>query len=131
MIQKNGTITANIFSTNGLLENMEQKYFAGAQWAKIFEHNNHAGTVLFSSLVECLHSETKDKYHFFTYDAWGHQNDLPRRSILEELTSDITQGPNALLAESTWKQRLDNLLAKRKKTIEKRAESIMKSLKIY
>ena len=62
MIQKNGTITANIFSTNGLLENMEQKYFEGAQWAKIFEHNNHAGTVLFSSLAECLHSETKDKY---------------------------------------------------------------------
>lgn len=69
-------------------------------------------------------SETKDKYHFFTYDAWGHQNDLPRRSILEELTSDITQGPNALLAESTWKQRLDNLLAKRKKTKTKTVPSL-------
>ena len=69
-------------------------------------------------------SETKDKYHFFTYDAWGHQNDLPRRSILEELTSDITQGTNALLAENTWKQRLDNLLAKRKKTKTKTVPSL-------
>ena len=69
-------------------------------------------------------SETKDKYHFFTYDAWGHQNDLPRRSILEELTSDITQGTNALLAENTWKKRLDNLLAKRKKTKTKTVPSL-------
>lgn len=82
---------------------------------------------LVGMVEKCLaegNSETKDKYHFFTYDAWGHQNDLPRRSILEELTSDITQGPNALLAESTWKQRLDNLIAKRKKTKTKTVPSL-------
>lgn len=76
---------------------------------------------------KCLTEETskdKRKYHFFTYDAWGHQNDLPRRSILEELTSDITQGSNALLAESIWKQRLDNLLSKRKKTKTKTVPSL-------
>lgn len=61
-IKKNGVITANIFSTNGLLEDMEQKYFEGAQWAKVFEHNNHAGTVLFTSITEVRHSETTDKY---------------------------------------------------------------------
>lgn len=32
------------------------------------------------------------KYHFFTYDAWGHQTDLQRRTILEELTSDLVKG---------------------------------------
>lgn len=39
---------------------------------------------------ETAHPELKGKYYFFTYDAWGHQNDLPRRSILEELTSFLT-----------------------------------------
>ena len=30
------------------------------------------------------------KYHFFTYDAWAHQNDLPRRTILEEMIEFLT-----------------------------------------
>lgn len=29
-------------------------------------------------------------YYTFTYDAWGHQEDLQRRSILETLTSELT-----------------------------------------
>ena len=61
-IQKNTVVKSNRFSTNGILEDMETKYFEGAEWAKIFEHNNHAGTVLFSSVSEALHSETPDKY---------------------------------------------------------------------
>ena len=32
----------------------------------------------------------KDGYYTFTYDAWGHQEDLQRRSILETLTKDLT-----------------------------------------
>lgn len=61
-IQKNTVVKSNRFSTNGILEDMETKYFESAEWAKIFEHNNHAGTVLFTSLNECLYSETLDKY---------------------------------------------------------------------
>lgn len=64
-IQKNTVVKSNRFSTNGILENMEVKYFEGAEWAKIFEHNNHAGTVLFTSVDEALHSETPDKYSRF------------------------------------------------------------------
>lgn len=59
------------------------------------------------------------KYHFFTYDAWGHQNDLPRRTILEELTSEITSGEDPILESQDWKERLDNLLAKKKHTSTK------------
>lgn len=70
-----------------------------------------------------LTDETKPellgKYHFFTYDAWGHQNDLPRRTILEELTSEITRGEDPILASQDWKERLDNLLAKKKHTSTK------------
>ncbi len=38
----------------------------------------------------------RDGYHTFTYDAWGHQEDLQRRSILETLT-------NALIEEKVLK----------------------------
>ncbi|MBR1889134.1 MAG: hypothetical protein IJ816_00675 [Alloprevotella sp.] len=59
------------------------------------------------------------RYHFFNYDAWGHQNDLPRRAILEELTSEITSGENPILESHDWKIRLENLLAKKKRTSTK------------
>lgn len=61
-IQKNAVIIFKRFSTNGILENMQTKFFENAEWAKIFEHNNHSGTVLFTSLDECLKSNTQDKY---------------------------------------------------------------------
>jgi len=61
-VQKNTLATTKRFSTNGILEDMEIKFFEGAEWAKIFEHNNHAKTVLFSGIADCLHSETTDKY---------------------------------------------------------------------
>lgn len=51
------------------------------------------------------------KYHFFTYDAWGHQTDLQRRTILEELTSDLVKGQTPILNENSWKDSLENLLA--------------------
>lgn len=43
-------------------------------------------------LTDASKLELLGKYHFFTYDAWGHQNDYPRRSILEELTAFVTKG---------------------------------------
>lgn len=63
--------------------------------------------------------ELLGKYHFFTYDAWGHQNDLPRRTILEELTSVVTSGEDPILNSQDWKVRLENLLAKKKHTSTK------------
>lgn len=69
-------------------------------------------------------NEDNKKYHFFTYDAWGHQNDLQRRSILEELTINLTHGENAILDEKIWKDKLDNLLAKKKKTSTKTVPSL-------
>lgn len=63
--------------------------------------------------------EAKHRYHFFTYDAWGHQNDLPRRTILEELTSDLAGGENAILPTKEWKERLKSLLAKQRETTTK------------
>lgn len=57
-------------------------------------------------------------YPFFVYDAWGHQADFQRRAILEELTHDLTN-EKKILGEKKWKRKLDELLAKRKKTTTK------------
>lgn len=60
----------------------------------------------------------KSKYPFFVYDAWGHQADFQRRAILEELTHDLTL-EKKILDEDKWKKKLQELLAKRKKTTTK------------
>lgn len=61
-IQKNTVVKSNRFSTNGILEDMEVKYFEGAEWAKIFEHNSKAGTVVFSSVAQCLNVQDENRY---------------------------------------------------------------------
>lgn len=57
-------------------------------------------------------------FPFFVYDAWGHQADFQRRAILEELTHDLTLVKN-ILDEEKWKRKLQELLAKRRKTTTK------------
>lgn len=57
-------------------------------------------------------------YPLFMYDAWGHQADFQRRAILEELTHDLTL-EKKILDEAKWKRKLQELLAKRRKTTTK------------
>lgn len=47
-----------------------------------------------SNVIEQLKEkpELKDKYKFFVYNAWGNQEDLQRRSILEALTNQLVKG---------------------------------------
>ena len=61
---------------------------------------------------------TKTSYPLYVYDAWGHQSDPQRRSILEELTHDLTI-VKKILNEEKWKTMLQNLLAKRRRTSTK------------
>ena len=81
-------------------------------------------------MIEKQVSEKKKDALFFTYDAWGHQNDLPRRSILEELTRTITQS-NALSekAKKPWRDKLKTLMSQRKevstRTIPKVSDGII------
>lgn len=64
----------------------------------------------------------KEGYYSFTYDAWGHQEDLQRRSILETLTKDLTSSDvlsgkvtiKTRTGESctdTWEKQLQMLLS--------------------
>ena len=68
-----------------------------------------------SNVVKIISSKLKDTHHCFTFDAWGHQEDLQRRAFLEELTEDLCN--NQILPKETWEKKLKDLLAKRKETI--------------
>lgn len=57
-------------------------------------------------------------YPFFVYDAWGHQADYQRRAILEELTAELTN-QKKILNSQKWDTKLEELLAKRRKTTTK------------
>ena len=83
-----------------------------------------------SNMVDLIKKKLDpDKYHFFIYDAWGHQEDLQRRSILEELTDRLTNGDKkdkkakVVLDNKKWGSKLKGLLSRRRevetKTIPK------------
>ena len=57
-------------------------------------------------------------FPFFVYDAWGHQADYQRRAILEELTAELTN-QKKILGSQKWNTKLEELLAKRRKTTTK------------
>lgn len=67
-------------------------------------------------LKDILEKTNPNKYRLFIYDAWGHQEDLCRRSILEELTESLTdETQKAILNNNKWKEKLNNLLSKKRK----------------
>lgn len=64
------------------------------------------------------YSHKNSSFPFFVYDAWGHQSDFQRRAILEELTHDQTH-EKKILDGKKWNGKLEDLLAKRRKTTTK------------
>ena len=81
-----------------------------------------------SNVVKMLEKELSDNYYFFEYDAWGHQEDLQRRSILELLTSKLIND-GILFGDTTirikgggektvsWAEKLKYLLARKTETV--------------
>lgn len=68
-------------------------------------------------MIEEEISKQKSNTVFFTFDAWGHQNDTPRRSILEELTSKITDPELLALEEEKkkkWQDKLKTLMSQKR-----------------
>ena len=58
-----------------------------------------------SNVIEKIKNELQEEgYYTFTYDAWGHQEDLQRRSILETLTNELIEA-NVLNGEVAIKMR--------------------------
>ena len=68
-----------------------------------------------SNLIGIVKSKLSDSHHFFVYDSWGHQEDLHRRSFLEELTSDLCT--NGLVKSSIWNRKLRELLSEKRETL--------------
>lgn len=86
-----------------------------------------------SNVMKLVEGKLKaDNYHFFTFDAWSHQEDLQRRSFLSDLTNDLIEntllkGPTnrkvlqtddnekdyLLEEECSWKQRCETLVARK------------------
>jgi hypothetical protein len=54
------------------------------------------------------------KTHLFTYDAWLHQNDPPRRAFLEALIGDLTM--HSLVKRAEWDPRLADLTGRSEET---------------
>jgi len=80
-----------------------------------------------SNIIKQLKKLLLDDYYVFEYDAWGHQEDLQRRSFLELLTSELIE--EKLLTDKTtikvnggnteevsWKDKLKYLLARKIET---------------
>ena len=79
-----------------------------------------------SNIIEIIRRKAQEKKKvgdvlFFTYNAWGHQGDPLRRSILEELTRCIVRSNTALTKKKkrTWKKNLNTLLSQRKEVSTK------------
>lgn len=83
-----------------------------------------------SNVVKLLKDKYLTSYHFFEYDAWGHQEDLQRRSFLELLTEklildEILEGDTTITKKDgtienvTWKKKKSYLLARKTEKEEK------------
>ena len=68
-----------------------------------------------SNVVSILNKKfdsIESDYFFFTYDAWGHQEDLTRKTFLEGLISSL-KTENKFKGNVDWTQELNKLLAKK------------------
>lgn len=72
-----------------------------------------------SNVIEILKNKLKDKYYFFIFDAWGHQEDLTRRSILEELLVKLIKDEVLKSAKTDWNNKLKTLLSRMVETEHK------------
>lgn len=78
-----------------------------------------------SNIVKLLEKTlNEEEYIFYTYDAWGHQEDLQRRSFLENLTEIMKNE----FSEEEWENKLKNLLSKKTEVEEKEVPRLNKEL---
>lgn len=88
-----------------------------------------------TNVVRLLEKELSGKYYFFEYDAWGHQEDLQRRSILELLTDKLIEdgfleGMTTIKVKGggkksvSWPDKLKLLLARKTETVTEKYPKI-------
>lgn len=96
-----------------------------------------------SNLITMIEMELKElhkkeegkaaKAIFFNYDVWGHQNDMLRRSILEELTNKVIQSSQTLSPQKRkeWKQQLKDLMSQKRETSTKTIPKISMGVLVF
>lgn len=101
-----------------------------------------------SNVIKLLADRLKANYIFFTFDAWGNQEDLQRRSILELLTKDLLvkekltgkttmrvmkpEGEGKVMEiPCTWKEKLDSLLSRKSYTRDITVPSVQNTTKWF
>ena len=95
-----------------------------------------------------LKKKLGEKYYFFTYDAWGNQEDLQRRSLLQLLTNKLIKD-DKLVGDTqikiissaidispqshtcSWQERVDNLTSRKSSTHNVTVPSIYDSTKFF
>ena len=81
-----------------------------------------------SNVIKILEEKLpKEKYTFFYYDAWAHQNELDKKAFLEELLEFLIK-ENILENEEEWQRKKDELLAL---TIDKNTVTVPKINSLY
>lgn len=101
-----------------------------------------------SNVIGLLRKELEAKYNFFCFDAWGNQEDLQRRSILELLTNHLIENKK-LTGETTmriidpkmagkvknyncsWSEKLESLLSRKSYTKNITIPSVNNWTKIF
>lgn len=95
-----------------------------------------------------LKNKLGQNYYFFTYDAWGNQEDLQRRSFLQLLTNKLIKDGKLVgdtnvkiissaldvspqLYPCSWQDRVDNLISRKSSTHNITATSIYDSTKYF
>ncbi|NVN96163.1 MAG: NTPase [Bacteroidetes bacterium] len=84
-----------------------------------------------SNVIKILKTNVENSYYLFEYDAWGNQEDLQRRSFLEQLTQklideNILDGETEITKRGggkesvTWEKKLKYLLARKTETISEK-----------
>jgi hypothetical protein len=68
-----------------------------------------------SNVIWIIRNKLIQTHHMFIYDAWSHQEDLQRRSFLEELTDNLQK--SEIVDPEEWDKRLKDLLS-RKRTVK-------------
>ncbi len=129
-----------------IFEGQSQQHLSDCIKTHILETDSQACTMLETNMPRIIGIEGKwgsgksnvinllgrdleaEGYYLFNYDAWGHQEDLQRRSILETLTNElisqkiltgksVIQTRNGEKKEDTWENQLKYLLSNKTTTI--------------
>lgn len=82
-----------------------------------------------SNIIKIIENDSKDKYLHFTYDTWTHQEDLTKKSILEELIYFLKDEKHKVIDKTSelWNSKENELTQK----VVSKSTSFLPTIKLY